>query len=244
MFYIIGIGLVPEQLTLEAKNAIKDCKEVYIDNYTNIFSKGELLSLEKIITKKIITLNRTELEQEKKFLKKDSCLLVIGNVLSATTHYSLYQEAKSKNIKIKVIPGISIFNYRAHSGLYEYKFGKTVSIVYPEKNYFPTSFYDVILDNLKIKAHTFCLLDIKVLENRFMSVYEACEILEKIDEKKILENLNCLALVRMGCDEQKIIGFTFKDYKKLKIKEFPQTMIVCGELNDFERVAIDEHRIN
>jgi len=151
MFYIIGIGLVPEQLTLEAKVAIDNCKEVYIDNYTNIFSQGNILSLEKIINKKIISLNRTELEQEKKFLKKDACLLVIGNALSATTHYSLYQDAKSKNINIKIIPGISIFNYRAHSGLYEYKFGKTVSIVYPEKNYFPTSFYNIILDNLKHK---------------------------------------------------------------------------------------------
>ena len=52
MFYIIGVGLKPKQLTLEAMDSIRNCKEVYIDNYTNIFSQGDLKELEDIIERK------------------------------------------------------------------------------------------------------------------------------------------------------------------------------------------------
>ncbi len=243
MFYIVGIGLVKEQLTLEALNAIKKSEMVYLDNYTNILSQGDVIDLEKIINKKIKLLSRKELEQEKEFLKEDSVLLVIGNPLSATTHYSLIEDLNERKINYKILPGISIFNYRASCGLFEYKFGKTVSIVYPEKNYFPKSFYETIIDNLKINAHTLCLLDIKVSENRYMSVYEACEILEKIDSDKILENKWCILFSKMGSLNQKIISFKFKEYKKLIENEKPQSLIICSDLNEFEKVSIHEYRM-
>ncbi len=242
MFYIIGVGLNTKQLTIEAIEAIKACSSVYIDNYTNIFSGGELEELEKIISKKIIKLNRTELEQEMKFLENNSCLLVIGNPFSATTHYTILKEAQEKGIKTRIISGISIFNYRGNSGLFEYKFGKTTSIVYPLDNYKPTSFYDCIIDNLKIGAHTLCLLDIKVDENRFMSVLEACQILEEIDTSKSLENLSCVAMCGISGINEKVITFDFKNYKNLKIDIYPQSLIICGKLNDFEKRAIDEYR--
>lgn len=243
MFYIIGIGLTPKQITQEAKNAIDSCNNIYIDNYTNIFSQGKIEELEKIISKKITQLQRKELEQSLEYLKDDSCLLVIGNAFSATTHYTLIEEAKNKNIKIKMIPGISVFSYIGISGLFEYKFGKTTSIVYPEKNYFPTSFYNTITDNLDINAHTVCLLDIKTDQNRFMSFVEACEILEKIDTNQKLSEKECVVLAGLGSENQTIKTFTFKDHKKIKaIDTYPQTLIICGKLNDFEKGAIDEFR--
>lgn len=244
MFYIIGVGLNTKQLTLEALTVIKECTEIYIDNYTNIFSVGNIAELEEIIGKEIVSLNRTELEQEKRFLKDGSCLLVIGNPFSATTHYTLIEEANKKNIKTKIISGISIFNYRGISGLFEYKFGKTTSIVYPEGNYKPISFYDNIIDNLKINAHTLCLLDIKTTQNRFMSVSEACQILEEIDNEKDkqLTVAVCVALCGIAGNNQEIITFDFKDYKNIKSKSFPQTLIICAKLNDFERDGINEYR--
>lgn len=242
MFYIIGIGLNPNQITLEALEAIKNCNDIYIDNYTNIFSCGQLEQLEKTISKKITKLNRTQLEQEMLFLKEGSCLLVIGNAFSATTHYVLIKEAFKKNLQVKTIAGISIFNYKACSGLSEYKFGKTTSVVYPLKNYKPTSFYDAILENLKINAHTLCLLDIKVDEQKYMSVKEACVLLEEIDSEKKLNNLICVALFGMSGNTEKIITFDFKDYDKINIETFPQTLIICGKLNEIEMRAIDEYR--
>lgn len=244
MFYIIGVGLNPKQLTLEAIECIKECTEVYIDNYTNIFSQGDLKELEEILKKKIIPLNRTELEQEKKYLKDGSCLLVIGNPLSATTHFTLIEEAKKRKIKTQVIAGISIFNYRGNPGLFEYKFGKTTSIVYPDGNYKPTSFYDCIIENLKNNAHTLCLLDIKTDKQRFMTLFEACQILEEIDKEKggKLKGAVCVGLCGISSKDQEIITFDFLDYKRIESKSFPQSLIICGALNDIERDGINEYR--
>jgi diphthine synthase len=243
MFYIISVGLFPEQITKEAIDIVSNCDEVYIDNYTNIYSQGQIKDLEKIVSKKIVSLNREELEQEQRYLKNNCCLLVIGNALSATTHYTIKKDASNKNISTKIVSGISIFNYRGYSGLYEYKFGKTTSIVYPEKNYKPTSFYKTIIDNININAHSLCLLDIKTHEKRFMTFVEACEILKDIDTQKILENKRCVLLAGMGSNNQKIISFIFKDYIKIKCDVYPQSLIICSSLNNIEKEALDEYRL-
>jgi diphthine synthase len=243
MFYLIGVGLFPKQITKEAIDIIVKCKEIYIDGYTNKFSEGNIKELETIINKKIIILNREELEQKQEFIKNDCALLIIGNPLSATTHFTIIKDAKNKNINTKVIAGISIFNYRGISGLSEYKFGKTTSIVYPEKNYAPTSFYDVIINNLKNNAHSLCLLDIKTNENRFMSVVEACEILENIDKDKELSEKTCVLLGGIGSENQKIITFYFKDYKKINCAIFPQSLIICSTLNNIEGEGVNEYRL-
>jgi diphthine synthase len=243
MFHIIGIGLSTKQITLEAKEILKKVNQVYIDNYTNILSSGEIKNLEEIIDKKIISLNRKELEQDKEFIKDNNALLVIGNAFSATTHYSLIEDLNLKNIKHLFIPGISIFNYISCFGLSEYKFGKTTSIVYPEKNYFPDSFYKTIVDNLSIGAHTLCLLDIKVIENRFMTVKEACNILDKIDTENKLKDKKCVLLSKMGSTDQKIIVFNFKDYEKINYDKKPQSLIICGNLSEYENVNLDGYRM-
>jgi len=244
MFYIIGIGLYPSQITKEGLDAISVCKEIYIDNYTNILSSGKIEELEQIINKKIFLLKRNELETEQEFIKNESALLVIGNPFSATTHFTLLKDAKNKGIKTKVIPGISIFSYKGYIGLYEYKFGKTISIVYQENNFKPTSFYNTLIDNLTIGAHTMCLLDIKTDQNRFMSVSEAITILDSIDklEKNILYDRDCVAMCGMGSSEQEIIAFKFYDYKRIKSTKFPQTLIICGDLNEVERDGLNEYK--
>ncbi len=243
MFYIIGIGLTVKQITKQAIDVISTCDDVYIDGYTNIFSEGEIKDLEEIISKKIILLNREELEQKQEYLKDNCCLLVIGNVFSATTHFTIINDARKKNLSTKTIAGLSIFNYKSCCGLSEYRFGKTTSIVYPEKNYFPTSFYNTIVDNLKIDAHSFCLLDIKTDQQKFMSVKEACEILEKIDVKNLLTNQDCVLLAGVGGNKQTIKSFVFKDHIKISCDIYPQTLIICSKLNSIEKEGLDECRL-
>jgi len=76
-----------------------------------------------------------------------------------------------------------------------------------------------------------------------MSFVEACEILEEIDTNKKLSEKECVVLAGLGSENQTIKTFTFKDHKKIKaIDVYPQTLIICGKLNDFEKGAIDEFR--
>jgi len=243
MFYIIGIGLNPKQMSLEARDVISKCSEVYIDNYTNQLSQGSVGHLEREIGKKITILSREKIEQDTAHIKENSCLLIIGNPLSATTHYSVYQDTKAKDLQVKIIPGISIFSYKGICGLSEYKFGKTTTIVYPKENFKPTSFYNTIEENLKIRAHSLCLLDIDTDNKMMMTIRDACSILKSIDKKKKLDKTIAIGLAGMGSDSQEVVCFEFNDFEKIKLKKFPQTLIICGELNEFEKGAINEFKI-
>ncbi len=247
MFYLIGIGLKPEHITLEAISAIKTCDEVYLEKYTSQYVEGENSKLEEITGKKVVLINREEVEVNfenkiKKSKEKNIALLIFGNALTATTHIQLLIDSKKSEIDYKVIPGISVTNTIAESGLDEYKFGRTVTICYHLPNFEPESFYDQILTNQKLGLHTLCLLDIKKdQENEMMmNASEAIEILEKIKTKRNdNNNFEYLALVGMTNSNQKIVFGKEKINSCKEVNEiFPQSLIILGKANEKEMEAI------
>jgi len=161
-FYLIGLGLDLESLSLEALEAIEECDKVYLENYTVEFPYN-ILKLETVIGKKFSPLTRIMVENEG-FLedakKQDIALLVYGSPLTATTHISLILKCKELGINYKVFHNASIFDAVAESGLQIYKFGKTASMPKWEANHKPDSFRKILLDNMKICAHTLILVDI------------------------------------------------------------------------------------
>ncbi len=249
MLYLIGIGLKPKQITLEAIDAIKGCAQVFLEGYTSEYSQGNLTELSEIIGKNVFVLGRHGIEEgfESALLSaksNDVALLIIGNALTATTHMQLILDAKEKEIKVKVIPGISVTNTIAESGLDEYKFGRTITVCYHSKDYAPETFYDQMLENQKIGLHTLCLLDIKKDETpqRLMTCKEAIEIMDKIskkrNDKKIFEYV---ALMAMASNKQKIIFgkeniLGFKEMNNL----FPQSLIIIGKANEKEREFLEK----
>ncbi len=243
MLHLIGIGLKPEQLTLEAINAIKLSDSVFLEGYTSQYSEGTLEELVKNTNKTIKLLGRKEVEEqfESALLSAHSnniALLIVGNALTATTHIQVLLDCKEKGIKYKVIPGVSITNTIAETGLDEYKFGRTITICYHSKDFEPDSFFDQIKDNKKIGLHTLCLLDIKKDEKpqRMMNSIEAIEILEKIAKKKKDKTIfEYVALLGMGSEKQKIIFGQDKILKEKLVNEvYPQTLIILGKLNEKE----------
>jgi diphthine synthase len=168
MFYLVGSGINGYgSMPLEGLEICKKSDYVYIERYTNIISETDLLMLEKLIGKKIIELSRIDLEIdfEKNILPKAKeeivSLIIVGDPLSATTHIEFLKNCKETNIDYKVIHASSIYSSLCETGLFVYKFGKSASIPYPEKNYNPTSFFDIIENNFNNKAHTIVFLDIK-----------------------------------------------------------------------------------
>jgi len=190
MFYLVGIGLKPEHLTIEAINILKTCDQIFLESYTSQYSEGLLNELQNIVGKTFKKFGRIEVEEQMESAllsskKNNIALMIFGNPLTATTHIQLLLDAKEKGIKTKIIPGISISNMIAHSGLDEYKFGRTVTICYHENGFEPESFYDQIMNNKKIGLHTLCLLDIKKdSDGRLM--------IEKIQNKRLVYNYDTL----------------------------------------------------
>lgn len=182
MFYLIGLGLDKKDLSLKAMEAIKKCKKIYLETYTSIMP-CKTKELEKVLKKKVFEAGREQIENKgeellKEAKKYDIALLVAGDPLAATTHINLFLEAKKLNLKVRVIHAPSILAAIAETGLQLYKFGKTASIPKWQENYEPESFYDIILENLKIQAHTLLLLDIG------LDAKEALSCIKKISEKK------------------------------------------------------------
>ena len=235
MLYLIGLGLDLKDLSLKALEIIKKCKKVYLEIYTNEFpySTNEL---EKLINKKIEKAGRDMVEQKADIIegakKHDVCLLIYGSPLAATTHIELILRAKEKKIKIRVIHNSSVFSAIAETGLQLYKFGKTTSIPAWKINYKPTSFMDIVKENLSINAHTLLLVDIG------LSLQDAlCELKEATKDKI---NLNKIIICsQLGTSNQKIFCDNIEKLEKLKIKA-PFCIIIPAKLHFLEKEALEE----
>ncbi len=211
-FYLIGLGLNENSLTIEALKALKECSKIYLESYTIDFPY-DLKILENKLGRKIIKLNREEVEKEE-FLKEaknhDIALLVYGSPLSATTHYSLISRCNKEGMKYKVVYNGSIFDAVAETGLQLYKFGRTASMPKWSSNgktrYEPESFADVIKDNLKIKAHTLVLVDIGLEFGEAME-----QLINAVKSKKVKID-KIVVCSKLGTNESKII---YADIDKL-----------------------------
>ncbi len=248
MLYIIGIGLKPEHLTLEALHAIEECDSIYLETYTSAFAEGDLKELKKAIGgKKINLLERAQVEGEfaqsimPEAKKENIALLVFGAPLFATTHIQLLIDAKALKVKTQVIQGISVQNFLPETGLDAYKFGRIATIVAPEENYAPESFYEIIESNFSNGLHTLCLLDIKSGLGEFLGVSEALGILQDIEERKsknILKRALLVAVAGAGSRRQKIAIGNAAELSNFPKTPLPQSLIICGRLNEKENEAI------
>lgn len=186
---LIGTG-ISFDLTLKGIDELQKCDEVYIERYTSLIEDEKISDLEKIIGKKVILLERKDVES--KFLIDKAktgniALLASGDPLTATTHITLLLDAEKDKVAVNVIHNSSIYTVAAgKSGLQIYRFGKTATLVNPRPNYKPTSSLDIIRENLSRNLHTLVLLD---TEPRFMEARDALEILGEFEKAVVLSRL-------------------------------------------------------
>ena len=238
MLYFVGLGLKPRHLTLEAESALRDSSKIYVEAYTSLYSEGTLEDLKKKLNKdvEIEILYRNEVEQFTKIIEdaktKNVSLAIFGNITSATTHSALIKDCVNNNIDYKLIPGISIFSVISMlTGLQEYRFGRTVSIVKPEENYSPTSFFKWIEENRNRDLHTICLLDIKIDKGKkyLMQPFEAANRLIEINPK--CKDWNCIVVSGATAKDQIIVKSTLGRLQKfITDYEFPSTIVITGNL--------------
>jgi len=170
--------------------------------------------------------------------------LVAGDSMTATTHVDLRIRAVKKGIKTNVIHGSSIINaVPGLLGLQNYKFGRTTTLAYPEKKYFPTSPYNVIKKNKEIGLHTLVLLDIKQDENRYMTANEGLKFLIEM-EKKHNENLikmdtvSCV-VARAGSKNSVLKADLIENLIDFDFGEPLHTIVIPGNLHFMEIEALE-----
>ena len=242
MLYLIGLGLNGD-LTQEGLAAAKTCT-VYLEVYTSFVTKS-VKDLERIVGNPITTLTRKDIEETQKILEEaktgNVALLVVGDPLVATTHAEIIIEARKLNIKAKIIHNSSICSAVAETGLQIYKFGKTVTIPYPQKGFQPTSFYDTLEKNRSMGAHTLVLLDVQHDQNKYMNPREAMEILHGLGFKS-----DVVCISRLGSDDQKIIYGNITELLPVDSEMWgspPHCLVVPSELHFKEEEFLQFYKV-
>lgn len=176
---------------------------------------------------------------------KTVSLIVGGDPLIATTHTSLLLSCIKAGIKYEIIHSSSIYSSAiGESGLQTYKFGKSVTLVFWEEKYKPTTTYDIIYENKKNGLHTLVFVDIH--GQKAMDIKTACSTLRQMENEikkgMITDNFEFLVLSRIGYPDKNIIYCALKNIEELDIKA-PFIIIVPGKLHFTEKEWLDNFRI-
>ena len=247
---IVGIGLSDEKdITVKGLDIVKKSDIVYLESYTSKLSVP-VSNLEKLYGKKLELADRklVEIDAEEKLLKpakdKEVTLLIIGDVLSATTHVDLVLRARKLNVKVNIVHNASVLTAIADTGLILNKFGKTVAIPFVHEGYEPETPYTVLAENQSIGAHTLFLLDLNPEENKFITIADAIRYLQKLEIRQgkglIKDSTLCVGVARLGSSDSKIIAGKAKD---LLTKDFGQpihSLIIPAKLHFMEEDALEQ----
>ncbi len=248
MLWLIGTGLCDAQdLTVRARSVIETADAVYLEGYTSLL-QCTIPQYEEAIGRPITVLSRTDVEsgidrilEEAK--RSDVALLVIGDPFGATTHTDLYLRARGAGVEVRVIHNVSIMNAIGATGLELYRFGHTVSVPYWLPGFEPTSFLRRIAENHTRGLHTLCLLDIKADENRFMTVREGLEHIQKAEAHEktgiITPDLLVVGVARLGCPDAHIAAGPVRAIENVHFGKPPHALVIPGRLHDIEREMLD-----
>ncbi len=212
---LIGLGLYDEKdISLKGLEILKSCDTVFAEFYTATLSGTTIAALEHIIGKSIRLLSRAETEKGEMILtaaiNNKVALLVCGDPMTATTHVDLRLRAEKQGITTRVVHGSSVVTaVPGLLGLQNYKFGRTTTLAYPEKEYFPVSPYNVIADNKKRGLHTLILLDIQAEKKQYMTANEGITLLlemEKKEKKGIITKDTLLCVVARAGSSKPVVA--------------------------------------
>jgi diphthine synthase len=244
----VGLGLNDEKgISLKGLKETQTADNVFMELYTNLMPNFSLEAFEAQVSKKINLVARCELEEEngarilKATEKGKTVFLVPGDPLIATTHVTLRIEAEKHGFKTRIIHGASIISaIIGLSGLHNYKFGKTVTIPLPET---PSETpYNVIAQNKKLGLHTLCLLDLKIDENRFLTINEALTTLSEIEKKRkehiITPKTVAVGVARAGSTTPILKADFTNELSKHDFGGPPHSLIFPGDLHFMEAEAL------
>jgi diphthine synthase len=244
----VGLGLNDEKgITIKGLEETKTADQVFIETYTSRMPDFSLERFESYCGRKIQTVDRQTLEEENGKLilkaaeKGKTVFLVPGDPFIATTHVSLRIDAEKQGIKTRIVHGTSIISaIISMSGLHNYKFGKTVTVPFPEN--FSETPYNVVAQNKNIGLHTLCLLDLKASKNEYLSINQALKMLLEIEyrnKRNITSPENiAVGIARVGNNNPTLKADYIGELLNFDFGKPPYSLIIPGELHFMEIEAL------
>ncbi|PVU75326.1 diphthine synthase [Sulfolobus sp. SCGC AB-777_G06] len=233
---LIGLGLSSKFLTKKAIEELSSSDIIYLDSYTSLSCDidEELISSLTGNNVHVFTANRSLLENNfKRILQyldegKNVAVATIGDPMIATTHISLITEAKNRGHEFLIVPGVSVHCYMiSKSMLSSYRFGKSVTIVYPFGDKIDTTPYYVLKENQERKLHTVFYLDIR--DDKPMSAIEAVSLLLKMEEMEKMRVISRDDVIivgqRLGCQDEEVVAMRLSDVVNYQFKPQPHIIV-------------------
>ena len=244
MLTFIGLGLYDkDDVSEKGLSCIRKADHVFLEIYTSRLMGSSFEELERLYGKPVHLLDRKDVEQHpEELLRKaessDVVFLCAGDPMVSTTHADLRMRAAARNIRTAIIHGASISSaVSGLSGLQNYRFGKSCSLPFPQKNWFPTTPIDVITQNLSLRLHTLVYLDIQ--DERYMTISEAIDLLEQMAAEKNLRISLYIGIARAGSDNPVVRAGPAGTLKSVDFGPPMHILIVPAELHDMEQSYLE-----
>ena len=244
MLTFVGLGLYDKTDVSEKGLAcIRHADHVYLECYTSRLMGTTIEELGDYYGKPVHPLFREDVEQHPeemldKAVTGNVVFLCAGDPMVSTTHADLRMRAAQRGIRTAIVHAASIASAVCGvSGLQNYRFGKSCSVPFPQKNWSPTTPIDVIAQNLSLRLHTLVYLDIQ--NERYMTVPEAVTLLEEMAVKKGCRIPLYVGIARAGSDAPVILAGPAEKVRAADFGPPLHILIVPAELHDMEREYLE-----
>ncbi|NMB77570.1 MAG: diphthine synthase [Methanomicrobiales archaeon] len=240
MLTFVGLGLFEKtDISVKGLRCIEQADAVYLECYTSRLMGSSIEELSAFYQKPVLPLYREDVEQHPDAMldraaNENVVFLCAGDPMVSTTHADLRIRAAERGIPTAIIHAASIQTAVCGlSGLQNYRFGKSCSLPFPQKNWFPTTPMDVISQNLSLRLHTLVYLDIQ--NERYMTIPEAVELLEKMAAMKGVTIPVYVGIARAGSPAPVVLAGPAGRIRAADFGEPLHIMVIPAELHDMEQ---------
>ena len=240
MLTFIGLGLFDRtDISVKGLERIRKADHIFLDAYTSCLRGSTVTDLGDYYQKPIHCLYREDVEQHPDRLldlarESSVVFLCAGDPMVSTTHADLRLRAAERGIGTAIIHAASIASAVCGlSGLQNYRFGKSCSLPYPEKNWSPATPLDVIARNLESRLHTIVYLDIR--RDRFMTIADAVGLLEDKAVSRQVRIPLYVGIARAGSEDVLVRAGTAEKIRAIDFGPPLHILVIPAELHDMER---------
>lgn len=245
MLTFVGLGLFDlGDISVKGLEYVRSADVVFLEAYTSRLMGTDVGAMEAFFEKEIRVLGREDVEQNPREILDCAAagrvaFLTGGDPMVSTTHADLRMRAAAAGIETSIIHASSISSaVSGLSGLQNYRFGKSCSVPFPAKGWFPTAPIETIAANLAQNLHTLVYLDIQ--KDRYMRVPEAIAILEEMAEKRGIEPPALyVGIARAGSEHPVVAAGTGAKLKETEFGPPLHILAVPADLHPMEREYLE-----
>lgn len=240
MLTFVGLGLFDKtDISIKGRTCIGQADVVFLECYTSRLMGSSIQELEAFYEKPVRPLYREDVEQHPDEIlrmaeTKNVVFLCAGDPMVSTTHADLRIRAEELGIPTAIVHAASISSAICGlTGLQNYRFGKSCSVPFPQKNWFPTTSLDVISQNLAQRLHTLVYLDIQ--NERYMTIAEAVTLVEQIAQEKQIKIPLYVGIARAGSVAPVVLAGSAERMLSAEFGPPLHILVIPADLHDMER---------